>query len=337
MRNPSNDETVETRTSPPSTRPITTQWFNQSWSIRPELLLYGSQTPLFQNLFLWTPLQTLRLKAAITKSASRPADTQLHSWIYQNLTQYAGIAGTSPAYSLVLSLIQQNYNQIAQTSATGRAIASHSMSMMDTFRNAGSSVLPSFSLALAKASMTRIPSPLASGAPFLDQLKHHFASVCGYTLAHNDAYRTLQIDRHFTPAWLTELVLLPKLLGGMLPSTQFAPVNAIYGAANATYGMFTGQMALFFNPAKKYEHDDFVKRMALYASIPYFPIQAMIPRLAVFSVRVGPWQARLISAATSLLMGGAYEFHCGVSAGTGYFKKQVQNITFIEKDDSKGE
>ncbi|MDC0712074.1 hypothetical protein POL68_26640 [Stigmatella sp. ncwal1] len=335
MRKPEHNETIETRTAPSSIRPITTHWFNQPWQIRPEVLLYSAPTPLFQNLMLWSPLQTLRLKAAIKASESRRADERLQGWIYQNLTQYAGLVGTSHAYGLVLSLIQSNYNQIAQTSSTGRAISSHSMSMMETFRKASSSVLPSFSLALSNASMTRVPSALPSSASVLDRVQHHFASVSGYTAAHNDAYRDIQIDRHFTPAWLTELVLIPKILSGaLLPSTRFAPVNALYGAANAGYGMFTGHMALTFNPAQDYSHSDFAKRTALYAGV-FAMVARAVPKFAVYAVKAGPWQFRLTSVATSLLFGGTYEFYCGVSAGTGYFKKPLKHITFIEEDDGK--
>lgn len=297
--------------------PILFNWLGQEWKVRPTLVAYDFLLRNMRQLALWTPMTSFLLERQTAKGSKQ--------W-HQLLAEYAREHGTSEAYSLVLPMIRTNYEQLAKSSWTGKMISEHSTSMMSTFRGANSPLLPGFSAALSQHSLSRAPVAPSSDANLLKHLGYHWKLVKAYTLAHNDAYKEMGVDRHFTPAWLTEFVILGKGVASMAPGKLYTPVNTFYGA-------LTGTLALTFNPTQDYDSSDFAKRTLLYTGISYPMLRTAIPRLFMCTAQTGSTRLRIINVSASMLLGGAYEFYCGFKQGTGYMTKGVKSFTFVEKDE----
>jgi hypothetical protein len=292
--------------------------------VRPHLVAYAAVHNAVNHQVLWTPVSAVI--QTFKQQLFREQRKQMWRAYYEQLTQYAREHGTSQAYDQVLSLVNQEYDKVEKISNVGKHIGQHSKSMMPTFKDAQVPALPAFSLSLAHNSVQRAPAPLPSGASVFERWMHNWKFIQAYTLAHNDAYKDLKIDRHFTPAWLTSFVIAGKAVTSYVPRSLYTPVSELYGSV-------TGQLALTFNPAQDYDTSDFTKRTLLYTGMSYPFLAQAIPRLFIGSAIMGNVRLRIICFAASFFTGGAYEFTCGYKAGTSYMRKPVEYITSIEKEE----
>ncbi|WP_434390919.1 hypothetical protein [Melittangium boletus] len=305
------------------TQSVLLKCFGRDWSVRPHFMAHEHQDETGGVFSIYTPYKQMLLR--IAKEKHKQAQQEQYKAYLQSLTEHAQEHGASETYKLVQSTLEANYQYVANQSWMGKKIAGHSLSMMDTFSKGGAS-LPGFSVALSESAKKRAPPPLPEGASFLQRWYHHFQFVKGYTVAHNDAYKDTGIDRHFTPWWLTGVVLMGKGVMDLAPGFTYAPISKLYG-------QFTGNTALLFNPAKNYDTSDFLTRTMLYAGLSGAVYKQTIPRLFMATAKSGDLRVRIITVATSLITGSSYEFYCGFKAGTGYMQRVMDYFTVVEKEE----